>query len=203
VVPLHAAYIEANLGVVVTSRTWIRGGLPAQSILDAMGWDTELEELVRTAEVITVFGNPEGLETEERDCIDTPRRPVDCSPDVLEPYVEGLVAIYDRIYELGEGKPIIIRAAESYLPLHTKLRRWGIHAECTACFENYNEAIHEAAGERNVPVAGIFEAFNGPGNDLDAWEMGLIGDDLAHTTEAGQDLIAQQFRQLGCVYTVP
>jgi len=203
VAPRCAAHIEEDLGVVVTPHTWIRGGLPAQFILDASGWDQEFQDMVREAEVITVYGNPEGLETGEWDCIDSSAMPVDCSPDVFEPYVEGLVAIYDRIHELREGEPIIIRAAEPYLAHHTRLRKWGIDAECTECLENYNEAIRWAADERDVPVADIFEAFNGLEHDEDAWEKGLIGDDLAHTTETGQELIAQELRALGYAYSVP
>ena len=213
----YASYMEKDLGVKVTIHNKAVGGQSVINILRILRKDESLRKLVSKAEVVTLIGNanlspgdtPESLENylkwkEQpswgKDCgIDEEsyRPPGDCSPETFESYIENIKAIIEEILSLRNGMPTIIRAMDYYMPLYSEWKNHGIEKECTCCWENFNNAIHQAAAAYNVPVARVYDAFNGPNHDEDPREKGYIMDDGEHTREAGQKVIADLMRELG------
>lgn len=213
----YASYMEKDLGVKVTIHNKAVGGQSAADILRRLRIDESLRKLVSEAEVVTLIGSPEPslgdtpeslekyIEWKEqpswyKDCgIDegSYRLPGDCSPETFESYIENIKGIIEEILSLRSGSPTIIRAMDYYMPLYSEWKEWGIQEECTCCWENFNNAIHQAAAAYNVPVARVYDAFNGPNHDEDPREKGYIGDDGEHTKEAGQKVIADLMRELG------
>jgi lysophospholipase L1-like esterase len=82
-------------------------------------------------------------------------------------------------------------------------REQGVYDECVQCFEHKNEAVSRAAVAQGVPLACVYDAFNGPNHDEDPRMKGYIKEDGRHATAAGREVIADLLRELGYEYTVP
>lgn len=201
-----AAEIEQDLGIDVVVHDFATSELSAAEALQALlgenprPGDGKLDnwpEIIEGAEVIVFYANPINTATGEWDCMvfDTP--PVDCSPETFNGYVETLDQIYKEIFRLRNDAPTIIRAFDAYMPWIEMWNRWGLEAECGVCWQNYNAAIHYAAEMNNVPVANVYDAFNGNEHNDDPVEKGLIRSDGTHTNEAGVEIIVQLLRELG------
>ena len=54
-----------------------------------------------------------------------------------------------------------------------------------------------------MPVARVFEAFNGPEHDQDPRDKGYIGGDGVHTTALGRQVIADCLRELDYGFVNP
>jgi lysophospholipase L1-like esterase len=210
----YASYMEKDLGVKVTIYNKTIDTQSVDSLLRVLRKDESLRKLVSEAEVITLFGNPDlsqgdtpeslekYIEWEEqpswyKDCKKLYRPPGDCSPETFESYIENIKGVIEEILSLRNGMPTIIRVMDYYMPLYSEWKNHGIEKECTCCWENFNNAVHQAAAAYNVPVARVYDAFNGPNHDEDPREKGYIMDDGKHTKEAGQKVIADLMRELG------
>jgi len=160
-----------------------------------------LRDLIREAEVVVFFANPLDSVSETHpfdwDCFYSCDKPVDCSPETFETYKAHLDAIYGEILALRNGSPTIIRALDSYILRYSQWVKCGIAEECTVCWENFTATVHQAAADHNIPVAHVYDAFNGPNHDEDPREKGYIGPGGEHTSEAGQKIIADLLRELG------
>jgi hypothetical protein len=194
---VYASYIEEDLGVEVELHDLWRGGFRAVDLLYRLqNWE-DWRAIVSEAEVVVYFGNPLGSATGDWQCIDPEYSVRDCSPETFEGYRVTLEAIAAEILDLRDGSPTILRATDFYSPINSQWREASIFSECMQCFVNMNEAVHQAAGAKNVPVASVFTAFNGPDHDEDPREIGYIGSDGIHTNAAGQEVIAGLLRALG------
>jgi lysophospholipase L1-like esterase len=162
-----------------------------------------LQAEISEAEVIVFFANPRGDPSQGgvrggmEKCIGGFRAPDDCTLQLYEPYIENLVSIYEKIFELRKGNPTIIRAVGFYNPIISRHRENGIEIECTQCFEIFNTAIQLAADEFNIPFVSVYDAFNGENRDEDPREKGYIGSDGVHTSEEGQQVIADLLSTAG------
>ena len=210
----YAAYIEEDLGVTVEVHDLAASSLSAGSVLAALRGETspypssvDVAGLVREAEVVIVYGNPleSRSETHRGDWNLVGSKPYakDCPPETFDAYQADLGAIYEEIRALRGDTPILIRAFDAYNPLYSVYREQGVYDECVQCFENYNDAIHQAAAAHGVPLARVYDAFNGPNHGEDPREKGYIREDGRHTTAAGREVIAGLLRELGYEYTVP
>ncbi len=90
-----------------------------------------------------------------------------CDAEMWSAYEETLQAIIDEIFEIRDGKPVILRTHDWYLP-------WGPAAVweacdcvelCIECSRQHSAAIHRAAASRGVPVADYLTTFSGPDGD--------------------------------------
>jgi FAD/FMN-containing dehydrogenase len=127
-----------------------------------------------------------------------------CGMETFELYIEHLKEIYSIIFELREGKSTIIRAIDAYNPhLANKCAEDGVMDECVACWENYNNAIHQAADAMGVPVANVFDAWNGPDHTEDPVDKGYTRSDNIHPNDTGAAVIAKLLRDLGYEATIP
>jgi hypothetical protein len=213
---LYAAYVEEDLGVTVTLHDLALGSLSARSVRNALldsegrAYDLQLRglpDLIREAEVVVLYANPTASisETHPGDwsCTPGPKHVVDCSPETFDAYLADLDDIYAEIFRLRGGSPTLVRAFDAYNPLLSEWRADGVLDACLGCWENYNQAIHQAAEAHGVPVAGVFEAFNGADHRDDPRDAGYIDPDGIHTSGEGQTVIADLLRELGYAVTAP
>jgi hypothetical protein len=189
----YAARIEQDLGVTVRVHDLWTADLTARDVLDKLrGKDggsltsagsgrQNLLELIPEAEVIVVIGNPDESATADNpwdwDCPaglqeDPACEQVNgvCGPETWTQYEADLRAIFEEVFALRGGEPVVLRTADWYLPWGP-LENWracGCEEVCKGCWAEFSAAIHRAAAARGVPVAGLLEAFSGP--DL-AWDM--------------------------------
>lgn len=72
---------------------------------------------------------------------------------------------------------------------------------CVKSWHEFSDAIHRAAAERNVPVAGYYAAFSGPDGDQplpSAWTW-----DDVHPSELGAEEFAGVMADLGYDQVAP
>jgi hypothetical protein len=198
---LYAAYIEEDLGVKVTVHDEIAGSQTAYGLLKNLRELERLRELVSEAEVVTFQGSHTASISEtnpfDYDCAFAWEfYVVNCSIETFDKYIADLEAIIEEILSLRDGSPTIIRAMDYYCPIYSEFKEQGIYEECSQCWENSNIAIHQAAAAYNVPVARVYDAFNGPNHDEDPHDKGYLLID-GHTNEQGQKVIARLFHELG------
>ncbi|MFN2303139.1 MAG: hypothetical protein ACK2TV_05335 [Anaerolineales bacterium] len=170
-----------------------------------------LSERIAESEVIVIYGNPE-------DSVD-PSNPWDfncgqsslnncyvnnCSMDSFSQYISDLEEIYSLIFQIRKGKPTIIRAIDAYNPhLVSHCLPDGAFEECVACWENYNTAMHEAADKMGVPIAHVFDAWNGVDHTENPVEKGYTEEDNEHPSELGATVTAQLLREIGYEPIIP
>jgi hypothetical protein len=207
-----AKNIERDTGKAVRVHNYAISSLPALRVLNALRSDPEavtrrdfetLHADIAEAEVIVFLGNPRGNASEGgvtggmEACIGGAKAPDDCTPELYEPYIENLKAIYEEILALRNGKPTIIRAVDFYNPIISRHRAHNMEAECTQCFEIFNSAVRQAAEAYSIPLVSVYDAFNGSNHDQDPREKGYIGSDGIHASAEGQQAIADILGESG------
>lgn len=214
--------IEADLGVSVRVHDFWAGGLSAAIIRDHITTDGQLftfgygvvdvYSAIRDAEVIVVAGNAIGLNTGDWNC--DPYRNAGqpcgattdmCGRDTWVAYEDALGEIFDRIFELRDGDPVVLRTLTWWIPFGP-LERWrecDRESVCTRCWGEWAAAIHRAAGAHGVPVADLLVAFSG--EDLDLETPREYVRDGHHPSPAGAAAIAAVIADLGyeLVYPTP
>jgi hypothetical protein len=204
----YADHIRQDAGVEVDVTDGWTMGLGAGIILDtlrgrndgmlhAYSGAIDLATEIREAEVIMVSGSPASLLPEDHVyCATAPEpspkcspQPDACGPEMWKAYEETLQAIFDEIFRIRGGEPVILRTHDSYLP-------WGPAAVwkacdcvelCLECGRQMSAAIHRAAASRGVPVADYLTTFSGPDGDQIMPE-GWTPDGVHPTVEASAEL---------------
>ena len=188
---LWASRIEAVNGVQVRVHDFwgpsIRG---SASFIGELTEVEAVEQAIVEAEVIGLYANPArttaGDELGAACAFDIGSRtpPAYTARDFAE-YADQLRFIYDRIFELRGGRTAIIRAVDAYVPILAEWRTAGIEKACTAGWEAWTSVARTVAADYGVPMASIYDAFNGPGHDQNPADKGYIGEDGAHPSDAG------------------
>jgi lysophospholipase L1-like esterase len=88
----------------------------------------------------------------------------------------------------------------SYLTCHRSPD--GVFDVCLEFWKNNNNAIHQAAHEMGVPVAKIFDAWNGLDHRDDPNDKGYTKDGV-HPNETGARVIADLLREIGYEMVIP
>lgn len=202
----YAEHIEQANGVDVVLHDEWRSGLSAVALLQGLedgGWAAAL---VADAEVIVYFGNPMGAVTDDQgwDCGEdgSTFQITRCDRDGFAPYQEVLERIPARIEQLRGGRPTIVRATEFYAPLIQRWREEGVYAGCQDCYHHLMGAIRDAANEAGVPVARLWDGYNGPDHTEDPVEKGYISPDGMHPSRAGAQATADLLHELGYEPTI-
>ncbi len=208
----YADNIEKDTGKTVQVKNYALGGVSALRVLNALQAEPgdlanypfqSIRKDFSEAEVIVFFANPRGdpsrggVEGGMEHCIRADQPSDDCAPELYEPYVVNLKAIYEEILDLRNGKPTIIRAVDFYNPLISLHREKNMEAECTRCFETFNAAVREAAEAFNIPLVSVYDAFNGTDHNEDPGKKGYIGSDGMHASDKGQQVIADLLSKVG------
>ena len=199
-----ATCLEEDLGVEVTVHDMTAGGEPIARVLSRLQEDKDLRKVIKEAEVITFYGNPRGSQSKKHpgdwgSCVNPSnlREPGNAAPETFDVYEANIRAVIDEMLHLRRGTPTIIRAMDGYMPIQVAWRASEVYDACWLFWDNYNQAIHRACAERNVPVARVYDAFNGPDHHEDPRDKGYISADGVHTSMEGRKAIGDAFRALG------
>ena len=200
----YAACIEEDLGVSVTVHDMTAPGEPITRVLSRLRDNEDVRQAVREAEVITFNGNPTKSGSLDHpgdwgNCVEPPdlREPGNAGLESFDAYEAHVDAVIDEVFALRRNKPAIIRAMDAYMPLHAPWRSSEVYEGCWVWWDHYNQAIHRACAARGIPVALVYDAFNGPDHHQDPREKGYISSDGMHASWAGREVIAEAFRALG------
>ena len=204
VAQIYGRLAEQALGVEVNVHDRAIGDLSAVSVLT---WlrdpDSVWADLVRGAEIIVFFANPNGsgTTTDIEICISASpmerEPPVHYTDEDWRPYRDVLDEIYAEIWKLRAAEPVVLRAVDFYNPAISDWRKAGIEPECTAALEAMNGTIREVAEANGATVVSVYDLFNGAGHDQDPREKGYIGPDGLHATAEGAAAIADALAAVG------
>ena len=211
VAPFYARQIKQARGVPVRVHDEWVGGLAAVTILERLKAPSDpWLRLVRNAEVIIVFGNPVGLAVDKGggDCITNLASPRLVGRQAWPKFIAGMKAIYKRIFEIRQGKPVILRTTTMYVPVihhgpnspFFPPESWdeaGVTEICTTHWESFSWAISNAAAAYKVRVADVYTAFNGKTHLEDPVAKGYIQADGIHPNKKGRAVIAKTLAALG------
>jgi lysophospholipase L1-like esterase len=176
-----------------------------------------LKDLVNEAEVMVLFGNPDGADhpTGVDTCVaggyvnkyklpdfDTYKNNLmaNCTQDGWSTYKTNLGAVIEEIFKIREGRPIILRMTDFYIPVHARYIANEIDDVCTACLTTFSDSIRQVATDHGVPVAETMAGFNGNDNKSDPVELGYIREDGIHPSDAGAQFLAILLQQTGYAY---
>ena len=217
VAEIYGAYLAEDLGIKINVLDKWMGGLSAGEILMPLKgghtYNMDLEKMrayFQEAEIIVIYGNPLKSISEDN--------PMDwncgtdelqacyvnsCGMDTFELYIEHLKEIYTIILSERDGEPTMIRTFDAYNPIMVRnCTPDDTFKACLECWENFNKAIHQAADEIGVPVAKVFDAWNGPDHREDPSEKGYTKDGV-HPNETGARIIADLLRAIGYQMIIP
>jgi hypothetical protein len=196
----YAKYLEADLGVKVELHDLTSGGYTPANLLDDLrngpGSRFGIQSAVKKANVVVFSVAPIDTIKEQEN------GQLDCSATALTDYRAALDSVYAEIFALRKGQPTLIRTKDYFCNFYSDWKKAGKYEDHMRCWEKWNSTIHEAAAQHKVPVAEVFAAFNGPQHEQDPKDKGLQ-DDNGLPNEAGNKLIADQFRKLGYDAMIP
>ena len=220
-VNLHDCWV-GGLSIGRTLNTLQSGGHLSSFVADQSCLRPWLD-LVKEAEVMVLFGNPldsyppdgswnnpedfnscvlggyegwylyPGFETYKDNMLKS------CTPDTWVTYKAHLGAVLDEIVKIREGRPLILRMTDLYIPVHSKWVENGVGDVCTACIGYQAEAIRQVADEHGVPVASTLVAVNGK-DYMSEPPTGYIIKNDVHLTDVGAQFIATVLQKTGYEY---
>ena len=165
VASIYGHRAEEALGVEVRVHDLTQGGLSAARMREMLDIDRYAERFA-DAEIIVVFGNPRGsgIELPEPDiesCISTSSyvRPAPARSDAEDwaGYREVLGSVFERIWELRDGKPTVFRAVDMYSPVLGPWAEAGVLDACTREWAMMSDQIRAAAEAHGARPAISFQ----------------------------------------------
>ena len=219
-VNLHDCWV-GTLSIGRTLNT-LQSGESIQSYVADQSCLRPWADLVNEAEVMVLFGNPidsyppdgswnipedpnscvmggyegwylyPGFETYKDNMLKA------CAPETFAPYKAHLGAILAEIDKIREGRPLILRMTDAYIPVHSNWLKNGVDEVCTTCFGYVSEAIRQVADEHGVPVARTLVALNGKDYRSEIPAEYLM--DGIHPSDAGAQFIATLLQKTGYEY---
>ena len=219
-VNLHDCWV-GTLSIGRTLNTLQSGG-SIQSYVADQSCLRPWADLVNEAEVMVLFGNPidsyppdgswnipedpmscvmegyagwylyPGFETYKDNMLKA------CAPETFATYKAHLGAFLDEIDKIREGRPLILRMTDAYIPVHSSWLNNEVDEVCTTCFGYVSEAIHQVADEHGVPVARTLVALNGKDYRSEIPAEYLM--DGIHPSDAGAQFIATLLQKTGYEY---
>lgn len=202
---MYAQRAGEALGVEVRVHDMTSGGLSAAAIRERLDLSYYADPFVG-AEIVVVFGNPRdsGVELPQPDieqCVSTASYdrtpPARSHAEAWRPYREVLGSVFDRIWELREGKPTVFLAVDMYTPSLGPWAEAGILQECLREWTTFSEQVRAAAETHGVRMVSIFDALNGPEHDRDLVELGWVRSDGEHLNAEGAARVADALRAVG------
>jgi hypothetical protein len=225
----YAKLIEADMNVKVNLHDCWVGSLSSLATLQTLqsggtiyvsrdaSCQRPWSDLVNEAEVMVLFGNamgsdsPFGADT----CVGggysgqnqlpefekyKAKLVASCTPENWTTYKTNLGLLIDEINKIREGRPLILRMTDLYIPVHSDFKANGVDEVCTSCLRNFSDAIRQVAAEHGVAVADTMVGFNGSDYLSDPVKAGYIGPDGIHISDAGAQVIATLLQQTGYEY---
>lgn len=185
----YAEFIEQDLNIKVQLRNHGVSGLTSGELLERLGTE-RYQDAVREAQVVTIVITMEDLLT-------CPQGDRECAEEQLATAMANYAAILEEILTLTSTGDAIIRAQTYDNPFVNRWKEQGVLEERKSMFDRWNQRIVEIATEYDIPVARVYQDFNGPDGNQDPGDKGYIWTDGLHNNDAGVRRMAELLRELG------
>jgi lysophospholipase L1-like esterase len=204
----YGRHVQADTGVIAAPVNTGIPGWTSTDLLDAISGNFFLRLSVTTSSVITldIGGNDLlGARGSYQNGTCGGQDNQDCLRATVATFKANWNAILDEILSLRSTSSTVIRTMDIYNPYVDEDRgrdTWpndqGNNLQVTKFYlDDINNHIAMTSAARNIPVAMVYRAFNGPNGDRDARELDYIAFDGLHPNGAGHGRIAELFRNLG------
>ncbi len=189
--------MESDLGVEIVYHDYYVGSQLVSNLLHNVINNERLREDIRNAEVITIgvgSGDMFPAIWRHSDLGQNDRLQL---KQTVEVFRETYNSMLSEVVSLAPPTDTIIRIMDFYFPYVGRYKEKGIYSSTKQYWMKFNECIIQAGQRHSIPVARVFEAFNGPVGYDDPGEKGYLAFDEKHSSEKGMKLIAEKFRNLG------
>lgn len=199
-VPRYAAYTETENGVTVRVQNMGRAGWTSSDLRDALRNDNAMRNAVTSADVVTWnIGGNDLLHAYrlflEGNCGGADNQ--DCFRSGVAEFKANWDAIVSEIVSLAQPGSTVIRTMDIYNPFIAEQMQLGSVNATVPYLEEVDAYIRTSAEQNGIPVARVYEAFNGASGREDPVSKGLISQDGFHANDAGHDMMAILLRDLG------
>jgi len=194
--PYYGDLMESDLGVKIVYHDYYVGSQPVSGLLHNVINNEKLREDIRKAEVITIgVGSADirGAIRRHNEFSRSDRRQLEQEVKVFR---ETYNSMLSEVVSMASPTDTIIRIMDFYCPYVGQHKEKGIYSSTKQYWMKFNKCIIQAGRRHSIPVARVFEAFNGPLGDDDPVDKGYLADGV-HSNEKGMKLIAEEFRKLG------
>jgi len=196
----YGSLLESNLSVKIVYKSYYVANQKVSALLDRVMNDEFLREDIRNAEVITI-----GIgfaDTSEAIYVYGASHANDRAKlqQELKTFRETYNSMLTEVVSLAPPTHTIIRIMDFYCPYVRRHTEDGVYGSTKRDWKSFNEVIVQAGRQHGIPVARVFQAFNGPSGDDDPDDRGYLSGDGTHPTLEGYKLIAEEFRKLGYQY---
>jgi hypothetical protein len=198
----YQAHMESDLGITLAIHNYYVSGQPLADLYKNLLNNESLRDDIRKAEVITIgigffdmYFSPffhkyiNGLSDDNQ------------LEQKIKVFRETYDLMLDEVVKLASTSHTLIRIMDLYFPDVRRHREMGIYSISKKYWMKFNECIHESGLLHGIPVAHIFEAFNGLDGEDDPILKGYISGDRLHPSRQGLELIAEEFLRLGYKYS--
>lgn len=196
---LFSEHVSSDLGVDVTTTNLGIVGWASATLLYHLRTDQTYIDAVSNTELVTImigtndFGLVRAAHFEGR-CGGTDGW--DCIRTGETEFRENYTSIIARIRSLNPHAVILV--SDVYNPFIADDMRSGDAEVFSSFIERVNAYVHSIAAANRIPVAEVYEAFNGPNGLEDPIARGYLTDGV-HPSSHGVEVIADQLGALSAV----
>ena len=199
-VPRYRDHIVADTGHEVELTNLGVPGWNSTDLYNAVRNDQQFREALQDAEVVTWnIGGNDMLAARSRymngTCGGGDNQ--DCLRETVTQFRSNWDGIVAEIEALRSSSTTILRTMDVYNPFVAELRASGDLDELKPYLDQINAHIAQSAQANQVPMAKVYEAFNGADGEQDAGGKGYISNDQLHPDDEGYAKIAELLRGLG------
>ncbi len=185
----YAEFIEQDLNIKVNLRNLGVSGLTSDELLRRLDRE-DYRNVISEAQVVT-------LVITMNDLLHCPQGYRECAENKLVTARANYTAIIEEILTLTSTEDTIIRAQTYDNPFVNRWKEQGVLEERKPMLDRWNQQIVEIATQYGIPVARVYQDFNGPDGYEDPGDKGYIADDDFHNNDAGARRMAELLRELG------
>ncbi|MDO8389071.1 MAG: hypothetical protein Q7V57_01170 [Actinomycetota bacterium] len=194
----YARLAEEQLGRTVNVIDWRVGGL---SLVEAIAEIDRRPEVVATAEIIVLEGNPFGSGVREGfgECMNkyATASPGRYTVDDFAPYQTLFEEALAKIAAARGNEPTAVRVTDIYSADPTMWVALGLDADCRTIWAAQSEAITKAATAGGAVFVSTYDVYNGPSHDEDPVAKGFVRSDRIHPSNKGAAAMAQALAAIG------
>lgn len=195
----YRGYLQTDNDRQVTLTNLGQNGWHSDELLNALRNDVAFRSAVSAANVVTFdIGGNDLLHA-----IDLFRQGTcggddnqDCMRAAVANFGPNWDAIVQEIFNLRDPKQTIIRTMDIYNPFVTQEMVSGTFPIVKGYLDQVDAHIASSAAANGIPMARVYEAFNGPNGDQDPVAKGYMSVDGIHPNDAGHKVIADLLRDL-------
>ena len=201
---LYQGFINSDLGLTVNLTNLGINSLSSTQLLDKLKTDNNFIQNATNANFVSLiigandFWTPR-LSYLSNNCGGADNQ--DCLRTMVTTYKSNFDQIMLQIRALNVNPVINLRVGDIYYYLIADDIKSGAVTVLNSYLGQMNDYIHQKASVYNYSVANVHTAFNGQSGLEDPEAKGYIFTDKIHPTNAGHQVIANEFRNTGYSYT--